>query len=148
MVDLGLVHEGWNSKTGRWSASASAIEKRAREARVFLRELGTEAAETTGEDQHIVVVTHGGYLHYFTEDWDGNEKFTGTGWANTEFRSYEFDTEAEETASLVETKESRSRRQGTEHPLSKTEQMELKHTAEKSWGASGFQVPVGEAAKL
>ncbi|EHK98930.1 hypothetical protein M7I_5221 [Glarea lozoyensis 74030] len=51
-VDLRLVEEGWNSKSGRWEATASAIEKRAREARLFLRDLGK------GEDNHIVVVTH------------------------------------------------------------------------------------------
>ncbi|KAG9235785.1 histidine phosphatase superfamily [Amylocarpus encephaloides] len=151
LIDLGLVHEGWNSNTGRWLPSASAIEVRAREARVFLRDLGTEAAAQTGEDQHIAVVTHGGYLHYFTEDWDGHEKFTGTGWANTEFRSYEFEKASDETASLVETKESRKRRRGTEHPLSKDEQRELKDTAERGWSASGFQVPipnVEDVAKL
>jgi broad specificity phosphatase PhoE len=149
-VDLSLVHDGWNVKKGRWEPSASAIEKRAKEARVFLRNLGKEAVDSTGEDQHIVVVTHGGYLHYFTEDWDGHAKFTGTGWANTEFRSYEFDAEAEETASLIETKESRARREGTEHPLTKTEQRELRDTAEKGWSASGFQVPatMEEAPKL
>lgn len=34
----------------------------------------------------------GGLLHYLTDDWADQEKFPGTGWANTEFRSYTFDT--------------------------------------------------------
>lgn len=140
-VDLSRVTEGWNSNDGRWLASSSAIEKRALEARIFLRDLGTSSTEKSEEDIHIVVVTHGGFLHYFTEDWEGNEKFTGTGWSNTEYRSYEFDPELTEGASLVETKESRQRRKGTEHPLSKTEQRQLRMTAESSWAASGYQTP-------
>ncbi|TVY32078.1 putative phosphatase [Lachnellula subtilissima] len=140
-VELGLVDEGWNSKKGKWSPSASAIEARAREARLYLRTLGTEAAAKTNEDQHIVVVTHGGYLHYFTEDWDGHEKFTGTGWANTEYRDYEFVDGDETNAGLTETHESRQRRLGDEIPLTKDEQRELKASAEKEWSESGFQVP-------
>lgn len=148
-VDLSLVHEGWNNKKGKWSPSASAIEARARQARLFLRDLGAQAAEKENGDQHIVVVTHGGYLHYFTEDWDGHEKFTGTGWANTEFRSYEFVDGEEENAGLVETKESRDRRKGEEIPLTRDEQRELRATAEKEWGQSGYQTPKGEeSAKL
>ena len=132
-VDLSLVKEGWNNKQGKWSLSASAIEARAREARLYLRTLGTEAAAKTNQDQHIVVVTHGGYLHYFTEDWDGHEKFTGTGWANTEYRSYEFVDGEETNASLKETKESRERRRGEEIPLTKDEQRELRASAEREW---------------
>ena len=57
-VDLGLVEKGWDSKKGRWAATSSAIEKRAREARVWLR---------GREEDDIVVVTHGGFLHFLTE---------------------------------------------------------------------------------
>ena len=57
-VDLGLVEKGWDSKKGRWAASSTAIEKRAREARVWLR---------GREEEDIVVVTHGGFLHFLTE---------------------------------------------------------------------------------
>lgn len=62
--------DGWNSKKGRWDANARAIETRAREARVWLRELGVRAeGEGDGvQDVNIVVVTHGGFLHYFTDD--------------------------------------------------------------------------------
>lgn len=62
------MHEGWNSKRGRWASNAPAIEKRAREARVWLRELGRRAEKEGMEDVNIVVVTHGGFLHYFTDD--------------------------------------------------------------------------------
>jgi broad specificity phosphatase PhoE len=74
-VDLSLVHEGWNDKSAntRWAPSASKIEVRAREARRWLRNLGMKS----GADAEIVVVTHGGYLHYFTEDWTGHVKSSG-----------------------------------------------------------------------
>jgi broad specificity phosphatase PhoE len=131
---LGLVHEGWNSKNGKWSPASSAIERRAREARLWLRNL---ASQSEG-DAEIVVVTHGGYLHYFTEDWEGAERGTGTGWENTEWRSYEF-VEGSGEASLRETRESRERRRGTERGLTADEQRELKASREREWRESGFQ---------
>lgn len=66
----------------------------------------------------------------------------GTGWANTEFRSYHF-TEAEEcdsSASMTETAESSYQRRGTEQPLTKAERLQLRETAHKTWEAQGFQV--------
>ena len=61
-VDLSLVKEGWNVKTGKWAPTADAVEKRAREARQWLK---------ARPEQEIVLVTHGGFLHYFTQDWSG-----------------------------------------------------------------------------
>ena len=61
-VDLSMVKEGWNVKTGKWAPTADAIDKRAREARQWLK---------ARPEHEIVVVTHGGFLHYFTEDWSG-----------------------------------------------------------------------------
>jgi len=141
-VDLGLVNEGWNNNQGRWSPASSAIEARAKDARLWLRKLGTQTqSQDRDADVDIVVVTHGGYLHYFTEDWDGHEKFTGTGWENTEWRSYEFvdGSGRDEGASLKETRESRVRRTGNETPLTEDEQRELRASAEREWSDSGFQ---------
>ncbi|KAE9380742.1 phosphoglycerate mutase-like protein [Stipitochalara longipes BDJ] len=133
-VDLEHVKEGWNIKTGRWSPASSAIERRARDARLWLRDLAEQAG---GEDVEIVVVTHGGHLHYFTEDWEGSERGTGTGWENTEWRSYEF-VDGSADASLRETRESRERRRGTERGLTGDEQRELKASREREWRESGF----------
>jgi len=58
-IDLSQVMEGWNGKTGKWAATAEAIEMRAREARQWLK---------SRPEKEIVMVTHGGFLHYFTED--------------------------------------------------------------------------------
>ena len=67
----------------------------------------------------------------------------GTGWANTEFRSYYFtDVEGEDdgNASMTETAESSHRRRGTEKPLTKAERLQLRETAIKSWESQEFQV--------
>ena len=67
-IDLSLLTDGWNMKTGRWSPSAQALKKRAKEARQWLK---------TRPEKDIVVVTHGGFLHYFTEDWSGYKPTLG-----------------------------------------------------------------------
>lgn len=67
-VDLSLVHEGWNSKEGKWAAEAGALERRAREARRWLK---------ARPEKEAVLVTHGGFLHYLTEDWSDTGKFVG-----------------------------------------------------------------------
>ena len=68
-VDLSMVKKGWNVKTGKWAPTVDALEKRAREARQWLK--------ARSEDE-IVVVTHGGFLHYFTQDWSGFIEDNGT----------------------------------------------------------------------
>ena len=67
-VDLSRVMDGWNSKTGRWSPTGSAISERARQARQWLK---------ARPEKVIVVVTHGGLLHYLTEDWTGYKQALG-----------------------------------------------------------------------
>ena len=60
-----------------------------------------------------------------TRDWTGAEKYAGTGWANTEFRSFHFlEDDAEGKAEIEETAESRERRRGSEHSPDETEKME------------------------
>jgi len=119
-IDLSHVSPDWNSKSGIYSSDAATIDKRSLEARKWLRELGSKGEE----DKEIVVVTHGGFLHFLTQDWVGNEEiaervkkggylFAGgepTGWSNTEFRSYEFVEGDEENAGLKELEESKERR--------------------------------------
>ncbi|RMY12133.1 hypothetical protein D0867_07864 [Hortaea werneckii] len=119
-VDLGLVQPGWNSKKMQWAANARSIEARARAARLWLM---------NRPEKDIVVVTHGGFLHYFTEDWSGSDRFAGTGWANTEFRTYTFSSSEPEQAHLIETPESRQRRCGDDKSLDREEQAQLKRTS-------------------
>lgn len=79
------------------------------------------------------VFCSGGFLHYFTEDWTGSDRFQGTGWANTEFRSYNFSGFQPDEAHLLETSESKHRRLGDEKPFDHNETTQLKRvsTAER-----------------
>jgi broad specificity phosphatase PhoE len=61
-VDLSLVHEGWNSKTGKYGRSIEAIDKRAEEVRTLL---------WVRPEKEVVLVSHMGFLHHLTDDWEG-----------------------------------------------------------------------------
>jgi len=67
------------------------------------------------------------FIHFLTEDWDSDGDYPGTGWNNTEFRSYTFAEEEGENATIVETEESKTRR--VKHPPGKTEQKEFEMIA-------------------
>jgi len=129
-VDLSLVQEGWNDKSfsSPWAPDMRKLEARARTARVWLRELGKKGTKEVDGDVRIAVVTHGGFLHFLTDDFDGLNQQMGTGWANTECRTYEFvEPEGEDDkAALRETSLSWKRRRGSATGLSETEQMEMK----------------------
>lgn len=127
----------WNSKKGRWAPHADAIVARAADARKWL---------LARPEKEIVVVTHGGFLHYFTEDWTGMDRFAGTGWSNTEYRSYTFKSATEPT--LIETPESRERRIGKEKPLSKEEQKNLQRSSTKQLEQQGYQKAKDISAKV
>lgn len=143
-VDLSRVMDGWNSKAGRWAPDEGAIEKRALEARQWMK---------ARPEKQIVLVTHGGFLHWFTQDWQGfndgagehtvsvtwvprkdgtgaDELWSGTGWKNVEYRAYQFKDDGSD--SLVETAESREARRGTEKGLDLTEKIELTNTYERT----------------
>ncbi|MDI1489752.1 MAG: hypothetical protein OHK93_000950 [Ramalina farinacea] len=125
-VDLSRITDDWNCKIGRWAPIAKALEKRAKEVRQWLK---------ARPEKGIVLVTHGGFVHYFTEDWTGYKEsmghFTRTGWANVEHRSYTFTDDDDDEAHVHETSSSRERRKGTEKPLTSTERMELRETTGK-----------------
>ena len=136
-VDLSLVHPGWNDKSGTYAPTALAIEARARRARQWLK---------ARKEDDIIVVTHGGLLHYLTEDWVGSARLDGTGWENCESRTYRFVPASKEqegaqdnNAGIRETDESRRRRKGTEKPLTKEEKAQLRETARRDWEAQGFE---------
>ncbi|RAK97678.1 uncharacterized protein BO80DRAFT_427952 [Aspergillus ibericus CBS 121593] len=151
-IDLGLVHEGWNNKQDKYAPTHKAIKERARAARRWLK---------ARPEKEIVVVTHGGFLHYFTEDWEDSSQYQGTGWVNTEYRTYEFTKEVHtddlegyeldgDNASLVETLESRQRR-GKSGPTSDREQQKtLYKLGTQGWDDQGLQLSIAEreAAKV
>ncbi|RDW81207.1 uncharacterized protein DSM5745_04764 [Aspergillus mulundensis] len=151
-VDASLVHEGWNVKTGRYAPTNAAVGARARDARRWLK---------ARPEKEIVMVSHGGVLHYFTEDWENSSQFQGTGWTNTEYRTYTFSDKVDlddleghkldtDNASLVETVESRERR-GKKGPMADREkQKELYKQGVQGWDDQGLQLSTAEreAAKV
>lgn len=74
-MDGGLLTEDWSDKRpgSRWEPRVEKLTERAREARVWLRDF----ARGDGGDADVVVVTHGGILHFLTEDWDGMDYSRG-----------------------------------------------------------------------
>ncbi|KAH1691129.1 hypothetical protein KXV95_005950 [Aspergillus fumigatus] len=145
-VDMSLVQEGWNSKTGRYAPTNEAIKNRARAARRWLKER---------PEKEIIVVTHGGFLHYFTEDWEDSSLYQGTGWGNTEYRSFVFSDETHkddleghpldgDNATMVETMESRHRR-GKDGPmLDRERQRTLYKLGTQGWDDQGLQLSTAE----
>lgn len=131
-VDLSRVPEDWTDKAragSPWAPDLGMLEARAKKARRWLRELAREGEkEGKGEDVHIALVSHGGFLHFLTQDFDGMNPMTGTGWKNTEYGTYEFaDPSGEdEEARLKETRQSWRRRRGSAMGLTETEQRELR----------------------
>lgn len=136
-VDFSRVEDGWNSKKGKWAPTPAAVAERARQARVWLRELA-------GEDGEVVVVTHGGLLHTFTQDYSGFDKYCGTGWANTEFRTYIFVSNSGDEARIIEDPECRTNRGAA--PFSDAENLDAQARAVKEWAAQGFGGPTNDPA--
>ncbi|GAM34383.1 hypothetical protein TCE0_015r01931 [Talaromyces pinophilus] len=141
-VDISLVHEGWNSKEGKWAPTIPALRNRAREVRKWLK---------SRPEKQIVLVTHGGLLHYLTEDWEDGSMYQGTGWVNTEYRTYKFsdsiDTEDIEgnkveggdDFTIIETPESRERRGKPAQAPSRAEEKVLYRKGIDGWEAQGLQ---------
>ena len=75
-VDFALLHDDWNDKSpaSRYYPDPVKLEARARDVRRWLRDLVRDA----GDDAQVVLVTHGGILHFLTEDWDGYQPSRGT----------------------------------------------------------------------
>lgn len=146
-VDLSLVKDGWNDKTlgSRYGPHSDAIKSRARDARIFLRQKIRELAREGDDSVQVVLVTHGSYLHYFTDDWEDSHRFPGTGWHNCESRSYTFESDFmsddDGDARLTETPASR-RVRGKQHRMyGREEQFGLFKLGMQSWEDQGLQRP-------
>lgn len=147
-VDLSLVPEDWNVKTisNRYSPAGPAIQRRARDARALLREKARELAKQGDENVEIVLVAHGAYMHYISDDWEHADKLMSTGWENCEHRTYTFETDFmtddDPEAFLSETMDSR-RRRGKEHPMfDHDHQVSLCQEMMLAWEGQGCQNPM------
>ncbi|KAH7169973.1 phosphoglycerate mutase [Dactylonectria macrodidyma] len=126
LVDLHCIYDGWNSTSewASWSSKVQDLHARAKKARLVLREM----LEFADEDDHVVVVTHGAFLHFLTEDYYGVELARATGWENTEFRSFQFSAVegCGPVPSLIETDASWKRRHGSSPRPTPKEQEKLR----------------------
>ncbi|OXV11469.1 hypothetical protein Egran_00770 [Elaphomyces granulatus] len=131
IIDLSLLDERWYVKEGKYTPSSEALIARAKAARQWLR---------ARPEKVIVVVGHGGFLHYLTNDWSGiGDAEHACAWENCHFRSYHFTDD--EDAAIVETEESRAARGGTGVVPSK-EQEQLYLRTMQLWEDRGFQNPL------
>ncbi|KAG5988397.1 hypothetical protein E4U54_004671 [Claviceps lovelessii] len=124
-VDTDHLRDGWTDKGpgSIFAPTVEAVTARAKDARLTLLQIATDA------EGDVAVVTHGGFLHFLTDDWEGVPVDGATAWTNCMFRSYTFEEchEDEDDVRLVETRESRQRRQPlAKKPLTWAEERELK----------------------
>ncbi|KAK6346514.1 hypothetical protein TWF696_006639 [Orbilia brochopaga] len=103
LLDFTPVHmyPDWPAKQGFYSGQG--VVRRARAARRYLFDSYTD-------DEELLIVSHGGFLHYLSEDWDSYDDAAGTAWRNTEWRSYELIEGDKGEVLLNETAESIARR--------------------------------------
>ncbi|KAH9908451.1 phosphoglycerate mutase [Xylariomycetidae sp. FL2044] len=131
-LDYSLLTDGWNDKSPSsvYEPTPDKLDTRSRNARLWLR---YQAKSFSSSDAQIVLVTHGGILHFLTQDWDGMDLGRGTGWKNAEFRSYEFrdPTFEDPEAALQETDSSWRQRRGSAVRLTETEQAQLRAAVQK-----------------
>ncbi|KAI1640592.1 histidine phosphatase superfamily [Biscogniauxia mediterranea] len=112
-VDWVCVSETWFLKgpDTRFAPVKEKVEERARIARLGLREL----ARRVGPDGHIVVVTHGAFGHFLTQDFLGLRPGKGSGvFRHARVKSYEFaDLDGQDDqATLVLSEEERRKTPG------------------------------------
>jgi len=66
-LDLSRVSDAWTDKAnGPFEPTLEKLSARGREARRALREIAAG-----DDDAHVVAVSHGGILHFVTDDWQG-----------------------------------------------------------------------------
>lgn len=119
-LDTTLVDAAWNSKKGIYAPTLPAVRRRAAELRSWL---------WNRPEEHIALVTHGGFLHYLMEDWTTYDKAHSTGWRNCEWRQFEFTQDLNEAdAHLTEvgnTQEKKERAPGLDsHVIQEIEDVE------------------------
>lgn len=146
MTDLLL-----RKQQGKYANTELAVTARAQAAREWLMQQPYT---------DIAVLSHGCFLHFLTEDWEGSDSpqgklasaaslkdnlseanmsgVKGTSWGQTELRSFKFSPNEKDGAAFVETPESRERR-GCATPLpGAQEQKRLREATLKTWTEWGI----------
>ncbi|MCJ1448779.1 MAG: hypothetical protein MMC23_009297 [Stictis urceolatum] len=99
-VDFGLLGEEWWIKEGANGIGVRELGERAGRLRSWVWER---------EEEEVLLVGHGRFLHWVTGDVDERGEQLGEYWENGQWRTYEM-MEGESGVRLVETEESRGRR--------------------------------------
>ncbi|KAJ4252393.1 hypothetical protein NW762_010991 [Fusarium torreyae] len=75
-LDLSYVPEAWTTVYDwvSWDVKLSQLKERAVKARLALQQL----AQGLGENEHAVIVTHGAFLHFLTDDYYGVKPKNGS----------------------------------------------------------------------
>ncbi|RBR21966.1 uncharacterized protein FIESC28_04679 [Fusarium coffeatum] len=123
-VDFSLVEPDWCIKQGKWAPIAACLLERAALARRWL----SERAEA-----EVVVISHGCFLHFLTDDWVNAVNSQATDWANAEVRSFTLASDIHGGHSLDESEGSRKRRGCGQVALTKEQQLDLRDTVLKTW---------------
>ncbi|KAH7348028.1 phosphoglycerate mutase family protein-like protein [Pyrenochaeta sp. MPI-SDFR-AT-0127] len=123
-IDASAVTEGWNSKKGYWAYEKEAISNRAADLRAWLFQR---------PEAEVLLVTHGAFAHFLTEDWNVDDPMMGTAYSNCEHREFIFTSgSTAKEAHVTETKESRARRNTQEKEEDPHVVDELKTVEEKA----------------
>ncbi|KAK4866179.1 hypothetical protein LT330_008520 [Penicillium expansum] len=131
-VDFTMVEPGWHIKQGKWAPVMGRLLERAQLAREWLRQR---------PEKEIVVVSHGCFLHFLTDDWVNAVNSHVTDWANAEVRSFDFAYDEDERPALRETTESRRKRGLEPIALTKEQRLELQQTSLQNWIEWGVILP-------
>jgi broad specificity phosphatase PhoE len=91
------TYTNYSSKEGRFAPDGPSLSTRALELRRFLRDR---------DEQEVVVVSHGDFLHYVSGEINDDGSQAKGWWTNTECRSYRFFPVGHDDATLQETDES------------------------------------------
>lgn len=108
-VDFNHVKHGWWLHEGEYAVTPKALQARAAKLRRFIRDR---------PEKEVVLVAHGFFNHYLTNEVDDNGKQLTPWWRETEIRTYAFAEDDDEAANIVETVESKAFRQMEEAALS------------------------------
>ncbi|KAI1095097.1 phosphoglycerate mutase-like protein [Rostrohypoxylon terebratum] len=134
-LDTAGLDEDWYKKgpDTPFAPDVEKLETRALRARCFLLAIVRDLASQGKENARVVVVTHGEFAHWLTNDFTGTGYHRNSGWHNAEVRSYQFEkldvVEGDEIP-LIETQDG-LRRRGITEPVQLTdkEKAELKRIA-------------------
>ncbi|KAI0900410.1 phosphoglycerate mutase-like protein [Annulohypoxylon nitens] len=134
-LDTAGLDEEWYKKgpDTPFAPDVEKLETRALRARCFLLAIVRDLTDRGKENARVVVVTHGEFAHWLTNDFVGTGYSRNSGWRNGEVRSYQFEkldpVEGDEIP-LIETRDSLERR-GLTEPTQSTdkEKAELKRIA-------------------